>query len=98
MVNVQDLLRELRADAARILERSKAVALEHGISAREQIIDGSPAEEIVRAAGSFDLAVMGSHGRGFLKRLILGSVTQAVLHRVAKPLLVVHCVKHSPTA
>jgi nucleotide-binding universal stress UspA family protein len=37
-----------------------------------------------------DLIVVGSHGRGFLGRLALGSVSDAIVHHAPCPVMVVH--------
>ena len=52
---------------------------------------GRPAREIVKAArqGRADLIVMGTHGLGGMRRLMLGSVTEEVLKTAAIPVLVV---------
>lgn len=52
---------------------------------------GKPAEEIAKAAAAWpaDVIVVGSHGRGGLKRVLLGSVAEAVLRRAPCPVLVV---------
>lgn len=46
-----------------------------------QTAEGSPAQEILRRAETFepDLIVVGSHGRSAVNRLILGSISQKVL-------------------
>jgi len=46
---------------------------------------------VVQSAKSIgaDLIVMGSHGRSGLEKLVLGSVTQAVLSHTHLPVLVV---------
>ena len=52
---------------------------------------GQPAEEILGAAqeeGS-DVLVLGTHGKGFLKNKILGSVSRRVLDRSSKPVIVI---------
>ncbi len=36
-----------------------------------------------------DIIIVGSHGRGAIDRMLLGSVAQSVLHRTKKPVLVV---------
>ena len=46
---------------------------------------------LVEAAKEYDLLVMGTHGRTGLDRLLLGSVTEGVLHRTSVPVLVVRC-------
>lgn len=53
-----------------------------GISVRRDLVEGDPAQEIVRyaAEGNFDLIVMPTHGYGPFRRFLLGSVTAKVLH------------------
>lgn len=54
---------------------------------------GSPAHEIIRRAEDWgaDLIVVGSHGRGVVGRLVLGSISQQIVHtarcsvRIARP-------------
>lgn len=50
---------------------------------------GKPAPEIVRVATKrgVDQIVMGTHGRGALGGLLIGSVAQRVLHLASVPLL-----------
>jgi universal stress protein A len=69
-----------------------AAASFQGISTRISIVDGGKAAEaIVQAAERLkaDLIVMASHGRGGVARTILGSVTQDVVHRSRRPVLIV---------
>lgn len=62
-----------------------------GYACARQMVDGDPVDEIARAASAVDLVVMGCHDRGLVGRLIRGSMTERVLHRVDCPLLVVPC-------
>lgn len=57
----------------------------------ERLLVGDPGNEIVQLAhkGRFDLIVMGSHGRGLLKSLFLGSVVVKVLSHSRVPVLVI---------
>ena len=50
---------------------------------------GSPVAKIVEYAGKngIDLIVMGTHGRGAVERMWVGSVTQGVLQRAACPVV-----------
>ena len=52
---------------------------------------GSPGAEIVKAAGDWqaDVIVIGSHGRGGVSRLVLGSVAEAVTRHAPCPVLIV---------
>ena len=49
---------------------------------------GDASSSIVAAADEADLVVMSSHGRGGLRRLALGSVTDAVIRGSGKPVFV----------
>jgi nucleotide-binding universal stress UspA family protein len=51
---------------------------------------GSAWKEILQVAGEVqaDLLVVGTHGRGGVKRLLLGSVAEAVVRRACCPVLV----------
>jgi len=60
---------------------------------------GDPAREIVKAAQLWkaDLVMMPSHGMGFFRRLLLGSVTAKVLHDLDAPVWTgIHAEKAPP--
>jgi nucleotide-binding universal stress UspA family protein len=81
-------LREhIRADLSALAAPARRVGLRIDTDFR----DGRPAAEIVTAARELpaDLVVMGTHGRSGFQRLVLGSVTETVLRRVACPVLTV---------
>ena len=61
------------------------------------LLVGNPAEEIVRFAEDqqVDLIVIGSHGRTGAKRLVMGSVAEAVVRKAACPVLT---IKHGKTS
>ena len=56
-----------------------------------EIVDGYPAEEILKKADDFncDIIVMGTHGKGFISHTFLGSVAERVLRRIRKPVFVI---------
>lgn len=58
-------------------------------SVTTQVLTGNPAEQIARLAESFDVLVAGSHARSGLDRFLLGSVSQALLHKARCSVLVV---------
>lgn len=55
------------------------------------VLRGHPPEEILNAANKegCDAIVLGSHGKGFLAHAFLGSVSNAVLNRTQKPVLII---------
>ncbi len=81
-----ELLADLRRLGEDALAKALAKAREAGVEAT-----GVPIPTILEAAKGFDLLVMGTHGRSGLDRLLLGSVTEGVLHRTAVPVLVIRC-------
>lgn len=69
-----------------------AVAARVGVASATRLVRiGDAGEELCRLAdeGSYDLLVVGSHGSGVLKRMLLGSVSHHVLHHAPCPVLVV---------
>lgn len=62
-----------------------------GLEVTALLIQGPSAETILAEADRLDAAliVLGSHGRGALANLLVGSVCQGVLHKARCPLLVV---------
>lgn len=58
---------------------------------RTIVVQGAPLEQIVETArdGGFDLIVMGTHGAGGMRHLLLGSVAERVVHRAPCAVLVV---------
>jgi nucleotide-binding universal stress UspA family protein len=60
-------------------------------SALEFLETGTPATEIVKAASRWpaDVIVIGSHGRGGVRRALVGSVADGVMRHAPCPVLVV---------
>ena len=62
-----------------------------GVKVTFLVWEGDPAESILAAAGAegVDMIVLGSHGRGPIGRLLLGSVSQEVVRQAPVPVVVV---------
>jgi nucleotide-binding universal stress UspA family protein len=85
---VGDVLRE---EGETALDRVEAIAAEHGVPVTTNLLEGSPSRRIVEYAETedCDLVVMGTHGRGGIDRLLLGSVAEGVVRASSVPVLTV---------
>jgi nucleotide-binding universal stress UspA family protein len=82
---------EERREAEAAIEAASAAL---GVDAPHRVVAGDPAVEICRLAEDegFDLVVVGSHGRGWLQRVVLGSVSHHVVQHAKVPVLLVRHV------
>ena len=78
-------------EAKKFLADAKKRAAQKGILFKSKIIWGSPISEIqdMTKSKKFDLIVIGARGRGSVKELFLGSVSNAIVHRSKIPVMVV---------
>jgi nucleotide-binding universal stress UspA family protein len=90
----EELSEAYEDEAQQSLERT-ARALGGDVARRVEY--GDAASEICRVAEDegFDAIVVGSHGSGFVKRVLLGSVSAHLLHHAPCPVLVVRASDHS---
>lgn len=87
---------ELRSEHREIQERVSALRAD-GLEAHALLVQGATVEKILAEAHRLGagLIVMGSHGRGGLRRALVGSVSEGVLHRAPCPVLIVPQAKSS---
>ena len=75
------------------LDDAKLRAAKKGIKLISKALSGDPGYDIARFANNkrngIDLVVIGARGRGSAKEFFLGSVSNYVLHKSKKPVLVV---------
>ncbi len=90
------LREELEKDALEQLRRLLPVAERDSLGAHVLLLAGSPFLEIVRYARAheIDLIVMGTHGRGPVAHMLLGSVAEKVVRKAPCPVLTVRQPQH----
>ena len=88
---VTPLKAKLLQNAVKFMEKSKVICAQNGIVFHHKILYGEAKLEIVDFAkqNKFDLIVMGSRGLGNVKEALLGSVSNALVHKSHVPVLIV---------
>ncbi len=91
-LTVAEVEREQRAHADELIHEALAKLGEPGVDVETNVLNGPPAESLAEAAAApdVDLVVVGSRGKGAVKRMLLGSVSDRLVHICPKPILVVH--------
>lgn len=84
-----DSIEGLKNESQQFLEKSKHHLGDDSI--QTLIKDGDCAEAILKTAKDLhiDIIVMGSHSRRWLENIVMGSVTEKVLHHTSIPLLII---------
>lgn len=88
---LNDLLSNYRAESAKVLDKCKQIAEKSGVKIETVIAEGDAASNINGYAHKegFDLIIIGSRGLGRFKEMVLGSVSNKVLHHAKCSVLIV---------
>ena len=88
---ISSLEKMLLEHAHKIMKKAKLKAAKQGILFFDRISYGDEDKRIVEIASKkdFDLIVIGSRGMSSAKEIFLGSVSNSVLHKSKKPVLIV---------
>lgn len=83
----------LNREVKKFMEEAKVLAAQNGIVFRQKIMRGDTGYNIVKLAhnkkDNYSLIVIGSRGRGSVKEMFFGSVSNYVIHAARIPVLVV---------
>ena len=62
-----------------------------GLDAKALLVHGATVDTILKEASDLDvdMIVVGTHGRGAMYQLLMGSVSEGVLHKSRRPVLVI---------
>jgi nucleotide-binding universal stress UspA family protein len=87
----------LQNESQLFLDKTKRHLGDNSIQTLVKKKDGDCAESILKTATELhtDIIVMGSHSRRWLENIIMGSVTEKVLHNTSVPLFIVPTKKHN---
>lgn len=92
----QNYLVDLKQEAEKSLDKLLPDAAKKGLRVVRALRMGNPFIEIVKYAeeAGIDLIVVGTHGRGALAHMLLGSVAEKVVRKAKCPVLTVHPAGH----
>ncbi|MDH3753668.1 MAG: universal stress protein, partial [Acidimicrobiia bacterium] len=86
-------LGDLRGEVERMQDQVVTEVLDEmgpiEVEVRRTLVEGRPADALIRAAEDADMLVVGSRGRGGFRGLLLGSVSQQIAHHGACPVVIV---------
>jgi nucleotide-binding universal stress UspA family protein len=91
-LTVEEVEREQSSHGQEVLRSALAALSGAGVELDSKVLSGPPAETLAEAAAApdVDLVVVGSRGQGAVKRMLLGSVSDRLVHICPRPILVVH--------
>jgi nucleotide-binding universal stress UspA family protein len=72
-----------------MLERARARAKRHGVTASTCLVEGSAAGALTEASSGAGMLVVGAHSHGALAKTLLGSVSRACIQHARCPVVVV---------
>ncbi len=89
--NFREVENEVEGGARKKIARIEKELKEIGFQVKTRIETGFPVNEILRAESEENVSVivMGSHGISNIKEILLGSVSETVIRKAQKPLLVI---------
>jgi nucleotide-binding universal stress UspA family protein len=95
LVGYQDfekLYAKRKSTGQAVLDNTQKILGSTTFKVHQELIEGSEAEAILKAAENHqaDLIVMGTRGFGAVKGLLVGSVSRKVIHLSTCPVMVVH--------
>ena len=86
----EDLAKKFHFEHQKIQEYAGFLR-EKGLDTTALLVHGTTVDTILEAAEKLDvnMILMGSHGRGAMYQLILGSVSEGVIHKSKRPVLII---------
>ena len=90
-VRFEDIVRSIRADAKKEMDAFESELKEDGFIVKVKIERGIPFQIILRVEEEEGVSaiIIGSHGKSNIKEMLLGSVSEKVIRKSKKPVLVV---------
>lgn len=84
-------LEVLRAERYSVLRRviAKTLGKRHDVDVGAELVEGVPAEQLIKTVRQAKMLVVGSRGYGWLRGSLLGSISMECVHRAQCPVVVI---------
>lgn len=95
-IPMEEFKKNMREDAGRKMEALHTEWEDYAFPVKRTVVDGHPFVEIIKHAkdGQADMIIMGTHGRGAIAHMMLGSVAEKVVRKATCPVLTVRHPEH----
>ncbi len=80
---------KIQKEKQQVIDEVCSIAKNHGVDSRTVMLDGNPAQEIVKYINDDDLVVMASQGKKGFNKFLLGSVSEEVLKNAPCPVMII---------
>ena len=89
--NLTEISMACKSRGQEILTKCSEIAIKNELTINTVLLQGNPATIVVDYSenGKYDIVIMGSHGMGKFKKLILGSVSSKVIHHSSCPVMII---------
>ncbi len=88
-----DMDKFLQKEALSVLDKVEKMGKRMGVEVIKKMVEGIPEEEIIKESKKNDLIVMGNKGVTALDRILIGSVSEKVMHHAPCPVMIVRDIK-----
>lgn len=95
-ISLNDLKKSMHEEAEKHLEELTSKWQDYAFPVKKIIVEGHPFVEIIKHAkdSNADMIIMGTHGRGAIAHMLLGSVAEKVVRKAPCPVLTVRHPEH----
>lgn len=95
-VSLNDLKKGMKEEAEKNMDELNTEWADYAFPVKKMVIEGHPFVEIIKHAkeSNADMIVMGTHGRGAIAHMLLGSVAEKVVRKAPCPVLTVRHPEH----
>ncbi len=84
-----DIAGSMKKHGESILNDIEKMGSDMGVKVKKELAEGTPDDEIIKFANKNDLIVMGSKGHSTIGRILIGSVSEKVLHHSDATVMIV---------